>query len=97
MTSPNRNRPETMISQWYDFDPVTVAGAIWAPKTGRSLARGVLVITAGTLVVDAAGSGDWAGIVNGTIPSAGLVVGEVFQMAITKIYASSTGTFVPLY
>lgn len=97
MGSPNRANPESMVGQFYDLDPVTTTLAAWAPKTGTTFARGFLVVTSGSLVVDTPGTADQAGSTSRTIPAAVLAVGQVYQLAISAIHATSVATVLPLY
>ena len=97
MPSPSKARPETQTIQSYDVDAVTTAGTAATPSKATGVWRSVVPLTSGTLVVDTAGTADVPGSTNFTIPAAALQVGVAFHLLITRIYAASTGTFLPRY
>ena len=87
MSGPTVGNPESMTSQFYDGEAVSLASTDWTPTvTGKSFARGVSVGTGGTLKVDFLGTSGTGGQTGVTLT----VPAGVTQIAITKIYKTGT-------
>lgn len=91
MPGPTANRPETMTSQFYDAEAVSLASTDWlagTAVTSQAVARGVYIGGAGNLKVDLAGVPGQTGQTGVTFT--GVLVGTTLQIDITKIYKVGT-------
>jgi hypothetical protein len=92
MNGPSANAPETMTSQFYDAEAVSLASTDWTPATaGKSFARGLFIGSGSgstTLKVDLAGTSGAGG--NTGITLTGVLSGTLLQLAVTKVYKTGT-------
>lgn len=89
MSGPTIGAPETMTSQFYDGETVSLASTDWTPTvTGKNFARGVLCGGTGTLKVDFLGTAGTGGQTGITIT--GVLAGQLLQLCVTKIYKTGT-------
>ena len=89
MSGPTVGNPESMTSQFYDGETVSLASTDWTPvASGKNFARGVLCGGTGNLKVDFLGDTGSGGQTGVTIT--GVLAGQLLQIAVTKIYKTGT-------
>jgi hypothetical protein len=94
---PSIARPETMVGQFYDAEAFNASSG-WTPGVSRkqSFARGFIPMSGTTMTVTMFGVPGSTAAPSSGISMTGLIVGQVYQMAITAITAG-TATGIVLY